>query len=427
MYRAYKMVLLLLVAVLCLSSSVQAQYYYGYRRDVGGVLVDANGLLSQAAKADSKKLMDARKEALQPIEEGMEAAGQRTISLAKLCKAIQACQAANKQIPDSIYFLGGLTGIDYVFVDSENNDLVLVGPAEAWTVGPKGVIVGKDSGKPVLLLEDLIVAMRSAAGQRAVMSVSIDPSEEGLKASREYTSSLKRATNPKVIAKTMEEKLGNQVVTFTGVEEDSHFAAVMAAADYRMKQISMGATKSPLKSLPSFVSMVKNAQEISGLLPRWWLAPNYDGMKRSEDGQSWSMGDSSVVTMTETETIEGKVVESNDAFKKWADKMTENYEELSKVEPIFGQLKACMDCAMVAAIAAENGVAFDALTNGKDLTAKLNVPKAVPSTAVVAKKGPGYMFTNGGVSIDSWKAIADAKVVKSVGKRATVDGENWWK
>ena len=66
--------------------------------------------------------------------------------------------------PAELILLGGLQEIRYIFVYPEQKDIVLVGPAEGWKVDERGNIVGKTTGRPVMNLDDLVIALRAAAG-----------------------------------------------------------------------------------------------------------------------------------------------------------------------------------------------------------------------------------------------------------------------
>ncbi len=407
---------------------------------VGGVLIDAEGRLAQASVDDLAEVQRDALDSLAPISKSLNQTATRKISLKKLNDEIVKSLATGEKIPDAVRFLGGLTAIEYVLIYPEEKDVVLVGPAEGWTVGPQGVIVGKESKKPVILLDDLVTAIQSATGStRSVFSVSIDPTKEGLAKMTSYASSVNPSTAPKVVAAGMEDALGLQTVTLQGVDPASHFAYVMAAADFRMKQISMGVTKSPVRTLPSFVSMMKTPAA-NGALPRWWLAPNYDAITRDEAGLTWVIKGAKVVTMTDTDFFDGnKVVRKGadavDVFGKWADKMTENYEALSVAEPIFGQLRNCMDCALVAAIIAENDVlskvdhSFGEMLTSKDVCTRYDfVPAHVPSTSVVARRGGAFMFVTGGVSINPWETVkaSTSANLDSVREKGLVTSSKWY-
>ena len=80
--------------------------------------------------------------------------------------------------------LAGLTRLEYVFCYPESGDIVIAGPAEAWGEAPSGRMQGIESGRPVLELQDLIVALRAfppgADNKKPFIYCSIDPTEEGL-------------------------------------------------------------------------------------------------------------------------------------------------------------------------------------------------------------------------------------------------------
>ena len=105
----------------------------------------------------------------------------RKISLRRVEAALEECAKNNKPIPDAIKYLAGLQRIHYVFVYPEQKDIVLVGPGEGWKVDAKGTVVGIATGRPVMLLDDLLVALRTAqAAAHGGITCSIDPTPEGL-------------------------------------------------------------------------------------------------------------------------------------------------------------------------------------------------------------------------------------------------------
>lgn len=432
---------LAVLAALFFNVNANASSYSTSDSAVGGVMINADGMLSQATAEDMTQLRKEINEGLLPVSKNLnKPVESRKVSLKLLNEFIAKCEAEGKDLPDSVLYLGGLTAIEYVLIYPEENDVVLVGPAEGWEVGPQGVMVGKTTGRPVMLLDDLATAIKAATGEvRTVFSVSIDPTQEGLRRMSQFAASVNPSAAPQAIAKGMEESLGPQTITLRGVDPASHFAYVMAAADFRMKQISMGVTKSPVRSIPSFVSMMK-APSQNGALPRWWLAPNYDSVSCDADRLTWSFSGGKVVTMTDMDFFDGnqivrKAAKKSSVFQQWADKMTENYDELAKVEPIFGQLRNCMDCALVAAIVAENdlmskmGSAFVPMTTSKEVCAvRQNVPQHVASTAVTARRGGSFMFVTGGVSINPWETVQKAanKDLADIRKSMNAPTKKWY-
>ena len=51
----------------------------------------------------------------------------------------------------------------------------------------------------------------------------------------------------------MEEAVGPQTITVTGVPDTSHFARVIVAADFRMKRLAMNFEPAPVDGMPSFL------------------------------------------------------------------------------------------------------------------------------------------------------------------------------
>ena len=90
-------------------------------------------------------------------------------------------------------------------------------------------------------------------------------------------------------------------------------------------------------------------------MPRWWLAPDYDSLLKDPEGLAWELRRAGVKAMTEDEMINAagqrqRTGLANPMAKKWADNMTAHYDELSAKDTIFGQLRNCMDLAVVAAL-----------------------------------------------------------------------------
>ena len=221
----------------------------------------------------------------------------RTTSLRMV--SLRALEAACREaltsgvagIPEPLRFLAGIQRIQYVFVYPEKNDIVFAGPGEGWTVNDSAAVVGVTTGRPVLRLDDLLVALRTVEQSRlGGISCSIDPTEEGIRAFRNVMDQLRKQpnANEEFRANAIKQAFGNQEVTITGVPATSHFARVLVAADYRMKRLAMNLEPSPVPGLPSYLDMIRN-QGATNANPRWWLACNYDPLAASEDRLAWEL------------------------------------------------------------------------------------------------------------------------------------------
>ncbi|MBN2476785.1 MAG: DUF1598 domain-containing protein [Pirellulales bacterium] len=413
------MLALAMAAAIC--PRLSAQVFSNYR-SVGGVSIDADGLLQNATVDQLGALSQLRARAMQEIPDELNGATElRKVSLRRLEAAIETALRSGKPLPDEITCLAGLQQIRYVLVYPEQQDIVLVGPGEGWKVDKGGNVVGVTTGRPVMLLDDLLVALRTARqAADGGISCSIDPTEQGLTRLRQHVSTLRTIGNPQTTAAGIEQTLGPQEISVHGVPATSHFARVLVAADYRMKRLAMNFEESPVRGLPSFLTMIRaSGRGMGNLLPRWWLEPNYQPLLRSPDGLAWELRGASVKAMTEEDflTATGNrqhTGQANPAAQRWADNMSEKYEELAVAEPIFGQLRNCMELAIVGALVVKErlgeraGYSMPVLLDPADVkTVELPAPKQVGSIASLMKKGRNWIISaSGGVSVNSW-GIAD--------------------
>jgi hypothetical protein len=417
--------------------------------NVGGVKIDTEGVLSQFDPESRKMTVDhyradfkaPGKDLSQPVE-------MRTVSLKGLEAALaDAMQNNLGHIPDEIKYLAGLQRIEYVFVYPEEGDIVLAGPGEGWKVRADATIVGVTTDRPVIQLDDLLVAFRtaSAAGKETI-SCSIDPTEEGRKAFETVIAKqkvLNRGEEP-ALMRMLESAMGPQKITLTGVPADSHLARVLVASDYRMKRIAMHLDPSPVKSLPSFLAMLEQKKaNPNNMMPRWWLACNYEPLAKSNDGLAYQLRGQGVKCMTEEEFIgeggdvKGKGV-TNPIAKAWADQMTKSYDELAVKDSVFGELRNVMDLCVIAALIEKEGLLSKAklelptiLGPKSELSHEpWNAPKQVATQASFLKAGRNFIITaSGGVEVTSWEVASkfeDSLKVKELRSATKAPAKAWW-
>lgn len=416
--------------VACIALAITAWEAFGFcgggrgvRQAVGGVWINANGILSNAEPDMVGELRQLRIKAMQEVPGDLnQPTEMRKVSLRKLEEAINEQIKAGKQVlPVEMRVLAGLQRIRYVFVYPEQNDIVLAGYGEGWKIGPKGDLVGATNGRPVLLLDDLLVALRTAKrNPQGSITCSIDPTQEGLKRLRDYVGGLRTMGDLNAITRSIEQLLGPQTITVGGVDQTSHFARVLVAADYRMKRIGMNFEESQVRGLPSYIDMLPSTsgRGMQNMTPRWWMVPNYQPMLTGDDGLAWELRGASVKTMTEDTFIgangaKAQTGKTSSTAQQWADKMTEHYDELSVKDPIFGELRNCMDMAVVATLitreqlAAKAKHSFSLLYDASDLPADIfDTPKHTDSKVSSLKKGSNWIITaSGGVEIMPWQMI----------------------
>jgi hypothetical protein len=415
-----------------------------FNQAVGGIAINPDGVLKNAQVDDLGKLSKMRGESMEQLPGDLSAqVPLRKLSLHRLEVALEDCAKQKKPLPDTIRYLAGLQRIQYVFVYPEQKDIVLVGPAEGWHVDGKGNVVGLTTGRPVMMLDDLLVALRTAkeAAQGGI-TCSIDPTAEGReRVSRTPASRPGSLEQAQAVGDMLASALGMQRITIHGVPGTSHFARVLVAADYRMKRFSMELDPSPVRGLPSYLGMLKGGRISTS--PRFWLEPKYDALLRDANGLAYCLNGSAVKAMSEDDyfAANGAVQHSgkaNPIAQKWADIMTEKYPQLALADPVFGQLQNCMDLAVVGALIVKERLpekAGASLPTLLDVSAtpieQWNAPKETPSLASVAKHGRSWIITaSGGVAINSW-GIADkvqpsADVDPVRAKATPAANANWW-
>ncbi len=409
---------------------------------VGGVVVDAEGILRSATVDEMNRLAKFRVEQIKQLPDDMGVVTPlRKVSLRRLQEEFLA-RKEKAQMPlftEEMEYLAGLTRIQYVFVYPEEKDIVLVGPAEPIKVTADGHMVGAKSSHPILQLDHLLVAMRTAeAAGREAISCSIDPTKEGIAAFNRIVGQTKKFDD--TLGPRLQQAMGMQDVTITGVPAGSDFARTMVAADYRMKRLAMGFDKIPVRGLGTYLSMISSQ---SPAMPRWWMAPNYEAILKDPQGLAWELRGLGVKVMTEDtifskDGVANRTGKANPVAQKWADQMTSKYDELSVHFPIFGELRNMMDMAVVGALIVKHDLLK---TSGLDMTPLMTdravtsrddfpVPKKVPTVVNWDKHGGRYVVTaSGGVEINSWKVADKTETSKTIGQTrqsATHSGSKWW-
>lgn len=410
----------------------------GRNGTVGGVSIDAQGVVSRA-EIDEATLAAARR----LLVGGAAKTNLRMISLTSLERAIAQQFSNGMPITEEMLFLAGLQRVEFVFAVPEQNDIILAGPAESWRIDERGAAVGVTTAQPTLRLDDLLEAFRTAelAAAGPGISCSIDPTEEGMARLQRLLGNRNLQFNSQT-AELMKKAVGPQRITVTGVLPDSHFARVMVAADYLMKRLAMDLDEPPVPGMPSYMELLKSggANSARTASPRWWMAVNYSPLLRSEDGLSWQVRGPGVKVMTEDAFVNsaGRIVESGKVdplAQRWAETITEKYSELAVAEPVFGELRNCMDLAVVAALVTHHdligraGAEMPSLTGGNPIRGpKYHVPTTVDSHVSVTRARREWIVgVSGGVDLDSWPVLNDPEIGEvSLQKPRPERGDWWW-
>lgn len=363
MRRSFRVWLLLAVALLVGRAAAQ---------QTAGVFVDPQGVLRKRTFDDpsgqlTRERLDAAKAALDP--KVATRSPLRKISLNRLEQALEARRALGRGPSDEMRYLAGLTRIEYVFFYPDSGDIVVAGPAEGWMSDLSGRVVSMSTGKPVLELQDLAVALRAYppqgvddaaddadASETKVIGCSIDPTPEGLERMQDFLRQVGGFATPnhtQTIVEGLRSSLGLQKITVLGVPANSHFAQVMVEADYRMKLIGIGLERPPI-ALASYVDRANPANVSRNAMQRWYFVPDYDCVRVSSDSLAMHLVGQGVELVGENEVVlaDGRrkqAAAEDRASAAFCHGFTKKYAQIAERSPVFAQLRNLIDLAIVAA------------------------------------------------------------------------------
>ncbi len=422
---------------------------------IAGVDVDAQGVLRVRQfdpRVAQQRLMAARAQAGDDV---MQSSELRKVSLNRLEAAVAEKLELGQRLPDDVLGLAGLTSVQYVFYYPETRDIVIAGPAEGFVADPTDRLIGIQSGQPIVLLEDLVTALRAfGPGEinKSVISVSIDPTEEGLARMQQFLASVRgpvTARDTQTLAMGLKNNLGLQNVSIQGIPSATHFARVLVEADYRMKLIGIGLEQLPVRML-SYVDRANPNSVSANAMERWYFQPNYDGISVSEDSLAMKINERGVQLVGANERVAagGKRVaagHANKASQAFCNDFTKLYPEIASRVRIYGELRQLIDLAIAAAYIQEqdfygqaewqmpvlgNEAAFQVET--------YTVPEQVETAVNAIWRGTTLMTPLGGgvhmqprLALNRDRLVIDtagenAKAKQSAGPSNLAEGQWWW-
>jgi hypothetical protein len=263
------------------------------------------------------------------------------ISLPKLFAQVRALREANKPVPDDLKYLGGLTQIRFVFAYPDQKDLIIAGPAEPWVEDKdKLYAFGQRSGHPVMQLDDLVTAFRTArAGGGQVFGCAIDPSPDSEKIAHKVVQEMARATHAERMA-ALQAALGPQGVRIFGTEDNTRLAFMCVGADYELKRFGMGLHRSPIANLGNAVDNSRSAAN------KFWFEPSYDPLLVAADGLSFGIRGQRLLVKAG-----GFDFDPRGATPKamaWSKQFTQDIPGLCAAVPLFAELQNIADESLLA-------------------------------------------------------------------------------
>ena len=379
----------------------------------------------------------------------------RKVSLTRLEAAVAKLLAQGKQPDETMRHLAGLQRLQYVFFYPEKKDIVLAGPAEGWVADAAGRPIGMTTGRPVLQLDDLLVALRAFRGDRrrgGFIGCSIDPSAEGLAKLVKFQKTIprtipqrKRQQAAGQIGRGMRDSLGMANIRVFGISPKTHFARVLIEADYRMKLIGIGLEPPPVK-MHTFASLLRSAKH--GTLQQWWFTPNYQCVKVTEDKLGMELVGQGVQLLSEDKLVglDGRLKSGAPANKPstlYTTTFTKKYPKIAAASPVFAQMRNLIDLLVASAFISQQrwaeraGWSMSSFGDERKLPVEtLAAPKQVPAAVNVFWRGSRlFAPAGGGVTIRPAEALLKKNLLGDEGDRVKtsrsevgrgIKAQRWW-
>jgi hypothetical protein len=392
-----------------------------------GVFISAAGVLSVKPFTDKTGELTKTRIAEQRVRLGnavTKGSPLRKISLQRLEAAMAECLAGGKQPTDEMKALAGLTRLQYVFYYPDTKDIVIAGPAEGFFQDFSGRLIGMNSGRAVVELQDLAAALRAfppGGKPTHTISVSIDPTPEGLANMQKWLASIRPGPgDAENIVEGLKRQLGLHNVTISGVSAQSHFAQVLVEADYRMKLIGIGIEPPPVK-MATYIDKASAADVSRSALQRWFFTPNYDCVRVADDDMAMELVGQGVKLIGESELVAAGGQRSagagtNKASALYCQAFTANYPMIAQRNAVYGQLKNLIDVAVAAAFIqkedyyGQSGWKAEVIGDEKQYPIEVYpVPKTVETACTAVWKGNRLMTpVGGGVQMEPTQAVKES-------------------
>ncbi|MBC8869716.1 MAG: DUF1598 domain-containing protein [Planctomycetes bacterium] len=424
-----------------------------------GVAIDAVGLLSVKSFPDPLGRLHAARVAAARAGLPRDIAvpsDMRMVSLLRLEKAVGRAVAAGGQPDEMMRNLAGLQSLRYVFFYPDEPDIVIAGPAEGWVADASGRVVGIKTGRPVLRLDDLVVALRAYApgsNNRPFIGCTIDPNRDGLARLQKFQQTIPRTIPQRArqqvaarIAQGSAESLGMANIRVFGISANTHFAQVMIEADYRMKLIGVGLEPPPTR-MTTFIGALTVPQH--SMLQRWWFTPRYDCVRVTKDRQAMELVGEAVQLLAEDKLVgpDGQLAPAaakpSKASELFTMGFTRKYPEIAARSPVYAQLRNLIDMLVAAAFIRQQDFYGQASWNlgvlGDETALPVQTVRAaerVPCVVNTVWKGNRLLSPAGGgvsiradVALEPDRLLADengkvAERYRNIGLPA--DKSRWW-
>lgn len=345
----------------------------------------------------------------------------RWISFGELAEQLRLAMVEDTLAKPSMQLLGGITRLDYLAFEPSAGDWYLGGPAGELVLDWQGHLIGRATGLPPVLLEDLLTLAPWVLRGRGALGCSIDPVPERLRAVHELvTSPIARRSLTQQADRWCEQlarTLGDQQATVFGIPAASPTATALLIADEHMKRIGLGLENGPGRLLSYWEEAEKRGEVPKSSMVRWWfgLRPQIEiGM--SSDARIFAIESPTVAVLSQQQWMDQTgqrydSLERDAAADAFAAGFTANFEALQQLYPaIYGRLRHISDLCIFLRIVREEtkagGYRYPKLFEDPSIQPQAVPVRWIPSIAAWRKTSNGRVaaMVSGGVALEERKA-----------------------
>lgn len=423
-----------------------------------GVFIDASGKMHRGTQIDlSGRLrqlgLDSAPRPADGAADAHSTSKLRKVSLVRLAHAAQAALAKGQTLDDAMRHLAGLQRVEYVMTLPERGELVLAGPADDWTFDGEGRAVGKQSGRPLLLLDDLVCLWRQARDPGGAFGCLITPRQESLAAAQAWLDAAPASLRPgqrKGWLEQLRSRVGTQDIEVFGIDPQTHAAQTLVEADYRMKLLGLGLEEAP-PGLANYLDLLARHGDAAEPLEvvRWWFTLRDGQTVASQDRRVFQLPEQAVQLCSENELLadDGSRIHTHRAAplnEQFARDFTAQFADIAAHYPIYAELENLCQLALAVTL-----IEQERLTAQVDWPAELwndpaayclakgNAPKTVDTVLSSRVVGGRRIIAavSGGVKIDIGAQLAKQPVTTDAqgdldgvagAVALPVDDTRWW-
>lgn len=417
----------------------------------GGVWIDVRGRLQRRSSGGDAEELARIRERIRPATVPTDAgnpARMRLISLPRLERRVGELLAAGHPLPDEIRYLAGLQQVRHIFIYPDEHDIVIAGPADGWRIDDLGRPVGEQSGRPVLLLDDLVTVLRTCLPTgNGAFGCGIFPRRERLARVHEFLASAPDEVVParrEAFLRQIRDELGEQDIRVWGVAPGSHVGQVLVEADHHMKLIGIGLEDGG-PDVPSYLSMLDvppggEAPAMDTL--RWWFTQFYDDVLTTPTSDAFQIRGQGVQVQSENELITplgdrvhtGASQPNNERF---AHGFTTHFDQLAERYVIYHELRNLFDLAVLSALLVESDAAsriqwdYGCFADPKQYRVPLQPAPRTVETVLnhrVIRERHILAAVSGGVVVNPWPTVKHSVTRSNADGlvRPAHRGDRWW-